>query len=120
PAPDSFLARLGRLGEVPANMHTALGADPTDLAFAPDEPSVESLGLLTATVDEEIARVFLTLPEDDERLAPILGRGEEVREQLRMLTHAGATGKIIRTHGDYHLGQTLFVENDWVILDFEG
>ncbi|HEY8316810.1 MAG TPA: hypothetical protein VIG35_08105, partial [Gaiellaceae bacterium] len=57
---------------------------------------------------------------DDERLAPILGRGEEVREQLRMLTHAGATGMIIRTHGDYHLGQTLWSEDDWVILDFEG
>jgi len=52
--------------------------------------------------------------------SPIRGRGEEVREQLRLLTHAGATGKIIRTHGDYHLGQTLWSENDWVILDFEG
>ena len=88
-------------------MHSALGADPTDLAFAPEEPSVESLGLLTATVDEEIARVFLSLPEDDERLAPILGRGEEVREQLRLLTHAGSSGRVIRTHGDYHLGQAL-------------
>src|SRR5207245_6871400 len=57
---------------------------------------------------------------------------------------AGATGKIIRTHGDYHLGQTLWSgsgletpsaklpapgdktgtpeasRGDWVILDFEG
>ena len=57
---------------------------------------------------------------DEEQLAPIIGRGEEVREQLRMLTYASATGKMIRTHGDYHLGQTLWSENDWVILDFEG
>ena len=101
-------------------MHTALGSDANDPAFGPESPSIESLGLLTATVDEEIERLFLTLPADDERLAPILGRGEEVREQLRILTHAGATGKIIRTHGDYHLGQTLWSEDDWVILDFEG
>ena len=119
-APESFLDRLGRLGEVTANMHSALGADPSDLAFAPEEPSVESLGLLTATVDEEIARVFLSLPEDDERLAPILGRGEEVREQLRLLTHAGSSGRVIRTHGDYHLGQALWSRNDWILLDFEG
>ncbi|HET8752383.1 MAG TPA: phosphotransferase [Gaiellaceae bacterium] len=143
-APESFLDRLGRLGEVTAQMHSALGADPSDPAFAPEEPSVESLGLLTATVDEEIARVFLELPEDDERLAPILGRGEEVREQLRLLTHAGSSGRVIRTHGDYHLGQTLWSgppsasgarefrpgvggfaagassQGDWVILDFEG
>jgi trehalose synthase-fused probable maltokinase len=119
-APERFLDRLDRLGEVTAKMHTALGADPNDPAFAPEEPSVESLGLLTATVDEEIARVFLSLPDDDERLGPILGRGEEVREQLRLLTHAGSAGRVIRTHGDYHLGQTLLSNNEWVILDFEG
>jgi maltokinase len=118
--PDRFLTRLRRLGEVTGEMHTALGSDPNDPAFVPEVPSVESLGLLTATVDEQIESVFLSLPDDDEQLAPIIGRGEEVREQLRMLTYAGATGKIIRTHGDYHLGQTLWSENDWVILDFEG
>jgi maltokinase len=119
-AAERFLARLRRLGEVTGEMHTSLGSDPNDPAFCPETPSVESLGLLTATVDEEIESVFLELPDDDDRLAPILGRGEEVREQLRLLTHAGATGKIIRTHGDYHLGQTLWSEDDWVILDFEG
>jgi maltokinase len=118
--PDRFLTRLRRLGEVTGEMHTVLGSDSNDPAFCAETPSVESLGLLTATVDEEIESVFLSLPEDDEHLAPIIGRGEEVREQLRSLTYAGATGKIIRTHGDYHLGQTLWSENDWVILDFEG
>jgi predicted trehalose synthase len=123
-APEGFLARLHRLGEVTGQMHTVLASDQNDPAFSPETPSVEALGLLTATVDEEIERVFLTLPEDDERLAPILGRGEEVREQLRMLTHAGSAGKIIRTHGDYHLGQTLWADSgsggDWVVIDFEG
>src|SRR5438874_2367734 len=119
-APQRFLARLSRLGEVTGRMHTVLASDPNDAAFCSETPSVESLGLLTATVDEEIERVFLDLPHDDERLAPIAGRGEEVREHLRMLTHAGAAGKIIRVHGDYHLGQTMWVDDDWMILDFEG
>jgi trehalose synthase-fused probable maltokinase len=39
---------------------------------------------------------------------------------LRLLTHAGSSGRVIRTHGDYHLGQALWSRNDWVILDFEG
>jgi maltokinase len=119
-APSQFLTRLRRLGEVTGEMHTVLASDSGDSAFCAETPSVESLGLLTATVDEEIERVFLSLPDDDEQLEPIIGRGEEVREQLRMLTYAGATGMIIRTHGDYHLGQTLWSEDDWVILDFEG
>jgi len=43
-----------------------------------------------------------------------------VRERLRMLTNLGGTGRVIRHHGDFHLGQTLWADEDWVILDFEG
>jgi maltokinase len=118
-APDSFLARVRALGEVTGELHTVLGSDAANPAFAPEEPSTESLGLLTATVDEEIERIFLELPED-ESVADIGGRGEEVREQLRLLTHVGSAGKVIRTHGDYHLGQTMLTGRGWVVLDFEG
>ncbi|MGI8420874.1 MAG: maltokinase N-terminal cap-like domain-containing protein [Gaiellaceae bacterium] len=118
-APERFLQRLHRLGEVTGTMHTILGSDPSNPSFCPETSSVESLGLLTATVDEEIENIFLDLP-DTEAVAPILGRGEEVREQLRLLTHFGAAGRIIRHHGDFHLGQTLFADDDWMVLDFEG
>ena len=118
--PDRFLSRLRRLGEVTGEMHRVLASDSNDPAFCPETPSVEALGLLTATVDEEIERVFLELPDETESVAPIAGRGEEVRDQLRQLTHAGAAGQFIRVHGDYHLGQTMWADGDWVILDFEG
>jgi trehalose synthase-fused probable maltokinase len=118
--PERFLGRLHRLGEVTGEMHRVLASDPNDPAFCPESPSAESLGLLTATVDEEIERVFLTLPDEEESVAPIAGRGEEVRDQLRQLTHSGAAGQFIRLHGDYHLGQTMWAEDDWVLLDFEG
>jgi maltokinase len=117
---EGFLDTLRRLGEVTGRMHSALGADPGDPSFCPEETSTESLGLLTATVDEEIERVFLSLPDDVPDLDPIRGRGEEVRERLRLLTNVGGTGRVIRVHGDFHLGQTLWDGNDWVILDFEG
>jgi maltokinase len=119
-APDRFLARLRRLGAVTGTMHTLLGSDATDPTFAPEEPSQEALAILTATVDEEIQRIFMELPEDASALDPIRGRGEEVRERLGQLSHVASFGKVIRTHGDYHLGQTLWAEDDWVILDFEG
>ena len=117
--PDTFLERLGTLGEVTAKMHTVLASDASDPAFSPEEPSNEALSLLTATVDEDIERVFMRLP-DDERVAPIAGSGQDVRERLGALAQLGAGGRVIRTHGDYHLGQTLHTERGWVILDFEG
>ncbi len=109
------------LGEVTGRLHTALASDAQDPAFAPEDTSTEALGLLTATVDEEIEKVFLDLPDDREDLAPIRGRGEEVRERLRMLTQVGSAGRVIRHHGDYHLGQVMHTgDGDWVVLDFEG
>jgi maltokinase len=117
--PDAFLERLATLGEVTARMHTVLGSDATDPAFSPEEPSQEALSLLTATVDEDIERLFARLP-DDEALEPIAGFGQDVQERLGALAQVGAGGRVIRTHGDYHLGQTLLTPRGWVILDFEG
>jgi maltokinase len=117
--PEAFVSRLRRLGEVIGRMHAVLASDPDDPAFAPEEPSTESLALLTATVDEEIDDVFGHLP-DDEALAPIAGRGEDIRGLLRELTSVGSIGRTIRHHGDLHLGQVLWVDGDWQVIDFEG
>ncbi|HZQ81651.1 MAG TPA: phosphotransferase [Gaiellaceae bacterium] len=117
---EAFVDSLRRLGEVTGKMHSILGSDPSDPNFCPEATSAESLGLLTATVDEEIETIFMDLPDDAEELDPIRGRGEEVRERLRLLTNIGGAGRVIRHHGDFHLGQTLWSGNDWVILDFEG
>jgi maltokinase len=117
--PDGLIERLGALGAVTAELHGALASDPSDPAFSPEAPSQESLALLTATVDEDIERIFVNLP-DDERLAPIAGRGQDVRERLAARAHVGTGGRSIRIHGDYHLGQTLFTPRGWVIIDFEG
>ncbi len=117
---ERFLDSLRRLGQVTGRMHTVLGSDANDPAFCPEETSSESLGLLTATVDEEIESIFMALPDDHPDLELIRGRGEEVRERLRLLTNLGGAGRVIRHHGDFHLGQTLWAGDDWVVLDFEG
>ena len=117
---DAFLERSRDLGVVTGELHTALGSESGDPDFAPEEPSTENLSLLTATVDEEIERMFVDLDGEDPALAPIAWRGQDVRERLQALSHIGTGGKLIRTHGDYHLGQTMLTERGWVILDFEG
>jgi trehalose synthase-fused probable maltokinase len=121
--PAAFLVQLASLGTVTAEMHNALASDANDPAFSPEEPSAEALALLTATIDEDIERAFVRLP-DDERVAAIAGRGQDVRERIATRAQIGVGGRAIRTHGDYHLGQTLHLPDPahrgWLIIDFEG
>lgn len=117
--PEGLLQDLGQLGEVTAQLHNVLASDAGDPAFSPEEPSTESLALLTATIDEDIERIFTRLP-DDQRVAPIAGRGQDVRGRIAARSQIGVGGREIRTHGDFHLGQTLHTPDGWVIIDFEG
>jgi len=117
--PAAFVARTGRLGEVIGSMHAVLATEPDDPAFAPETASPESLALLTASVDEQIDEVFGNLLESDVT-APIVGRGDAVRSLLRDLSTVGSVGRRIRHHGDLHLGQILFADGDWTVIDFEG
>ncbi|MEA2425697.1 MAG: maltokinase, partial [Thermoleophilaceae bacterium] len=118
--PDRLVEQLEALGVVTGRMHTVLGSNAGDAAFAPDEPSDEGLAIITATVDEQIELIFKGLPEDEESIAPIRGRSQDVRERLSRLSRIGVGGRVIRTHGDYHLGQVMLTERGWVVLDFEG
>jgi trehalose synthase-fused probable maltokinase len=115
-----ILPHVRRLGEVTGRMHSVLGSESSDPSFASEESPAEALALLTATVDEAIERLFRDLPSGNAEIEPIRGRGEEVRERLRVLTRVGSVGRVIRQHGDFHLGQTLWTGDDWILVDFEG
>ena len=106
-----------RLGEVTAVLHNALASDPTDPHFAPEEPSTEALALLSASIDEEIEQVFVDAAGASTALEPIARAAAR-----RCATACGAdrtsatSGKVIRHHGDFHLGQALWT-NDGRLAD---
>jgi trehalose synthase-fused probable maltokinase len=116
---DSLIAPLRALGVATGAMHTVLASDLDDPEFAPERPADEQVALLTATIDEQIERLFLDLPESPQ-VAPLAQRAEELRDRLSMLSHTGVGGRLIRIHGDYHLGQTLLAPSGWIVIDFEG
>ena len=119
--PERFVARLRDLGAVIGRMHTVLASDPTDPAFAPEEPSDESLALLTATIDEEIERALPRPAATTEAVAPIAGHARGgARPPAAALARRRAR-QAHPPHGDLHLGPDACSGDDgWVVLDFEG
>jgi maltose alpha-D-glucosyltransferase/alpha-amylase len=123
-----YLHAAATLGRRTAELHLALAADPRDPAFAPEPLTAADLARLRDGVVTQGREALTALRENLGRLS-----GEVAADARRLLEVApGALGRLaaepppppaaakIRCHGDYHLGQVLWVENDYVILDFEG
>jgi len=116
------------LGRRTAEMHAALASPVDDPAFAPEPFTADDQRRLAEDLRSHAAAVFeglraglAALPDEAVDLAGLmLSRRRQVLARLSALTGPLPGGTKIRIHGDYHLGQVLWVEHDYVILDFEG
>jgi len=121
---DAFATAVGtRLAE----LH-ALLAQPTDIpAFAPERASDATVAGWGAGVREQVARALASVDSTggmpDELVADVealRGLASALDERIAKLAKAGQGAPITRTHGDFHLGQILVVQDDAYIIDFEG
>jgi trehalose synthase-fused probable maltokinase len=124
----TYMQTAGKLGQRTAEMHLALAAEAGNAAFAPEPFVTRDLALIAAKVADDsrptlaaLERHLAALPADAQGYArTVLERRDELTDRLLSLTGAHDFGKKIRIHGDYHLGQVLWAETDFYILDFEG
>lgn len=120
-----MLARM--LGRRTAELHMALSKTTGDPAFDPERITPEDVHAWIQRLGEDVDATLDRLARydklpDDIRLdaEQVLARRNGLIERVRRLQGARIQAVKTRYHGDFHLGQTLIVENDFVILDFEG
>jgi len=124
----TYLHAAATLGRRTAEMHLALSADQSDPAFAPEPMTAADTMAIRDEVAAQAQRAVAALEGalgrlPSELVGParrFLAVGVSVAGQAVPPGAGVPHATKIRIHGDYHLGQVLWVDNDYVILDFEG
>jgi maltose alpha-D-glucosyltransferase / alpha-amylase len=108
-----FLALMQTLATRTAELHRAFAAARNDPAFTPEPLTTEDVSAWRARVREEAAQTIALIGDLKDKKNEILAFIDAcAAPQQRSLR--------TRHHGDYHLGQVLVSNNDFLIIDFEG
>jgi maltose alpha-D-glucosyltransferase/alpha-amylase len=123
-----YLEDAVTLGQRTGALHQALASDSTEPAFRPQpwtksaqESLFRSLRDLTRHIFQLLEERLSTLDAESQILADkILPLEHLIIQRFLRITQQPIEAVRIRTHGDYHLGQVLHHEEDYLIIDFEG
>ena len=122
-----YLALMRTLGRRTAELHAAFATSSGDPAFDPEPVETRDLAAWAAHAVDVASNALDRLEQQRDALnseqsdgVRLLARRAEVLEHIERLLPAKPGGSKTRLHGDYHLGQVLLAQNDFVITDFEG
>ncbi len=123
-----YLSQAALLGLRTGELHSALGSETNDPAFAPEpftgvfkQSEYRSMQNLLTRVFRDARNRLAVVPD---HLRSLLGRVLDLESgivhRFQSMRDRSLDSMRIRTHGDYHLGQVLYTGRDFVVIDFEG
>jgi len=124
----AYLALVEMLGARTAELHRAFALATGDPAFDPEPAGERDYAAWKERVRTDAHATFQLLENGLTALTgPVLESAQSLLAQRAQILAAidacpAPRGVLLKTrhHGDYHLGQVLVRENDFVIIDFEG
>ncbi|MDQ6917060.1 MAG: maltose alpha-D-glucosyltransferase [Pseudomonadota bacterium] len=123
-----YLALIRILGKRTAELHAALAQRTGNPAFDPEPIEARDLSgwvraaheVAVTTLDRLERRRASLDPAVQVGVAKLLAARTDVLKRVDTSAPAAARAFKTRLHGDYHLGQVLLAQNDFIITDFEG
>ena len=123
-----YLELVRVLGKRTAELHLALATPSGDPAFEPEAITADDRQRWAEQVRAEVNQTLDMLKSDRHSLPDatqstvdeLLASRERMLDSVDTFLARAVNGAKIRHHGDYHLGQVLLSNNDFVIIDFEG
>ncbi|HYT73881.1 MAG TPA: maltose alpha-D-glucosyltransferase, partial [Vicinamibacterales bacterium] len=113
----SYIDSAQLLGRRTAELHVALSSDTSSATFVPEPLTRDDIARLVADALAQLQQARELVKSDT------ISRIERRLHSMRDAHGAGGLNPAasrIRIHGDYHLGQVLWAESDFYLLDFEG
>jgi maltose alpha-D-glucosyltransferase/alpha-amylase len=123
-----YLALIRTLGKRTAELHAALAQRTGNAAFDPEAIEPRDLSawvrhahdVAAATLDRVEQRRATLDAATQPQAAQLLAARIELLKRIDTCAPQTVRAFKTRLHGDYHLGQVLIAQNDFVITDFEG